>query len=121
MTDDTDNRPIAPTTAPPPAADPVARVRVRAGDGVGDFVNARGGRLYVWTTLHRCCTGGLTLLDTGLDPPARRSSHFARLDVDGFELRFDGGVHGLPETLVLELSRGKRKVRAYWDDRAYVA
>ena len=121
MTNDTDTSPTASTTAPTPAAGPETRVRVVAGDGVGDFVNARGGRLYVWTTLHRCCTGGLTLLDTGLEPPARRSSHFAPLDADGFELRFDGGFHGLPETLVLELSRGKRKVRAYWDDRAYVA
>ena len=118
MTNETDNRPIAPTTAPIPAA--AARVGVLAGDEVRDFVNARGGRLYVWTTLHRCCTGGLTLLDAGLEPPAKRRSRFTPLAADGFELRFDGGVHGLPETLVLELSRGKRKVRAYWNDRAFV-
>ena len=120
MTNDTDSRTITPTTAANPSAGPPARVRVVAGDGVGEFVNARGGRLYVWTTLHRCCTGGITVLDTGLEPPAGRSSHFAPLDADGFELRFDGGVRGLPETLVLELSRRKRKVRAYWNDLAYV-
>ncbi|HUK76701.1 MAG TPA: hypothetical protein VL117_03780 [Thermoleophilia bacterium] len=135
MTNDTDSRPIAPATAPiapatapiAPATAPIAgppppaRVRVVVGAGVSDFVNARGGRLYVWATLHRCCTGGLTLLDAGVEPPARRRSHFTPLDADGFELSFDGGVHGLPETLVLELTRGKRKVRAYWNDCAFVS
>lgn len=115
-TDRTDNEPRASAPVTGVARPP----RVQAGDDVRDFVNARGGRLYVWTTLHRCCTGGLTLLDAGVEPPAKRRSRFTVLDTDGFELRFDGGVHGLPETLVLELTRGKRKVRAYWNDRAFV-
>ena len=96
------------------------RPHVVSAEGVREFVNARGGRLYVWTTLHRCCTGGLTLLDAAVEPPARRRHRFVPFDADGFELCFDGGAHGLPETLVLELARGRRKVRAYWNDRAFV-
>ena len=58
-------------------------------------------------------------LRTGVEPPARPLSGFTRLDADGFELSFDGGRR-LPETIVLELSRRKRRVRAFWDGCAFV-
>jgi hypothetical protein len=92
---------------------------VQAGQGVAAYVHEHGGRLYVWKVVHRCCTGGLILLETGVEPPARPLSGFTRLDADGFELWFDGGRR-LPETIVLELSRRKRRVRAFWDGCAFV-
>jgi hypothetical protein len=92
---------------------------VEAGQGVAAYVHEHGGRLYVWKVVHRCCTGGLILLETGVEPPARPVSRFTRLEADGFELWFDGGRR-LPETIVLELSRRKRRVRAFWDGCAFV-
>ncbi len=93
--------------------------RVQAGKGVAGYVREHGGRLYVWKVVHRCCTGGLALLESDVEPPARPLSRFTRLEADGFELWLDGGSR-LPETLVLELSRRKRKVRAFWDGCAFV-
>ncbi len=40
-------------------------MRIRATDEVAAAVRERGGRLYVWTSAHRCCTGPLVLLETG--------------------------------------------------------
>jgi hypothetical protein len=93
--------------------------RVQTGEGVAGYVREHGGRLYVWKVVHRCCTGGLALLESAVEPPARPLSRFTRLEADGFELWLDAGSR-LPETLVLELSRGKRKVRAFWDGCAFM-
>jgi hypothetical protein len=94
---------------------------VVAGDGVGAFVTRQGGRLYVWTTEHRCCSGGLTLLETGVTAPGGWKPWLKPIDGGGFELYLDGGGHGRPRTLVLELARRRRKVRAYWNDCAFVS
>ena len=90
------------------------------GPGVADFVARHGGRLYVWTVERRCCSGGLTLLETDVVPRSRRHVGVEPLDGGGFELYLDGGLHGLPHSLVLELSARGRKVRAYWNDRAFI-
>ncbi len=91
-----------------------------AGAGVRDFVARNGGRLYVWTIDHRCCTGQLTLLRADVTrPPGWRSTR-PPLDETGFELHFDSGAHGQPRELVLELSRRGRAVRAFWNGCAYV-
>ena len=39
----------------------------------------RGGRLYVWTSAHRCCTGPLVLLETGSEPPKGAGAGLPRL------------------------------------------
>ena len=44
-------------------------MKIRATDEVAAAVRERGGRLYVWTSAHRCCTGPLVLLETGSEPP----------------------------------------------------
>jgi hypothetical protein len=93
---------------------------VAAGPGVADFVARHGGRLYVWTVERRCCSGGLTLLETDVVPRARRHVGVEQLEGGGFELHLDGGSHGLPRSLVLELTPSGRKVRAYWNDRAFI-
>jgi hypothetical protein len=101
------------------AARPAAPL-VIAGPGVAAFVARHGGRLYVWTTERRCCSGGLTLLEADVLPRSRRHAGVEPLDGGGFDLYFDGGPHGLPHSLVLELTRRGRKVRAYWNDRAFI-
>jgi hypothetical protein len=96
------------------------RIELIVGDGVPEFVAARGGRLYAWTETHACCTGGLTLLETATAPPARHSFAAAPLVTAGFEVYLDAGRRRPPRTLTLELSRRGRRVRAFWDDCAYV-
>jgi len=98
---------------------PAPRTEVTVGAGVREFVAARGGRLYVWAVVHRCCTGGLALLETDVAPPARRPFAGTALPVDGFELSFDAGRRTAPRTLVLELARRGRRVNAYWNGCAF--
>jgi len=104
----------------PSVAGSAGHTEVVVGDGVPQFVAARGGRLYVWTETHACCTGGLTLLETAVAPPQRRSFRSAPLPADGFEVWFDAGRRAPPRTLTLELGRRGRRVRAFWNDCAYV-
>ena len=80
----------------------------------------RGGHLYVWTSSHRCCTGPLVLLETGTEPPKGAVRHFTAHDAGGFEVLLAAGSRRLPEELVLELRGRRRKVVAFWDDRAWV-
>jgi hypothetical protein len=93
---------------------------VLASRGVVDLVRERGGRLFVWTSAHRCCGGGLTSLATGGAPEPGRT--FRRVDADGFELYLDPGRMGPPDALHLELKGLRRKrIEAYWNGCAFVA
>jgi hypothetical protein len=92
-----------------------------ADDRVRAFVARRGGRLYVWTVDHRCCSGRLTLLEADVARPAKWRSPVEPIDAGGFELFLHGGAHGRPQTLVLDLSRRGRKIRAFWNDCAFVS
>jgi len=115
-----DRRPVQVASDASVATQTPASPTIVADDRVRDFVARSGGRLYVWTVDHRCCTGALTLLEAAVAPPATWRSRVDPIDAGGFELYFDGGVHGRPRTLVLELGRRGRKVRAFWNDCAFV-
>jgi hypothetical protein len=95
-------------------------MEIEVSDDVRAFVRERGGRLYVWATDHRCCAGRLTLLDADTTPPDGSPRRFARVDAGGFELYLDAGARALPERLAFELTRRRRKVRAFWNDCAFV-
>ena len=94
---------------------------IAAGAEVRAFVARHGGRLYVWTVDHRCCgVRNLTLLEADVRRPPGWNPRAGPLEAAGFELYLDGGVHGRPRELVLELTRRGRGIRAYWNDRAYL-
>jgi hypothetical protein len=101
-------------------------MRIRATEEAAAAVRERGGRLYVWTSAHRCCTGPLVYLETGAEPPKGEARRFRTFDAGGFEVMLDAGARRLPDELVLELRgrRGRRggrgKVAAFWDDKACV-
>lgn len=93
-------------------------MKVIAGPEASQLIKEQGGRLYVWSDLHRCCSGGITYLKTGSAPAKGR--RFDRTDVDGFELWFDFGSKEPPSELNLE-AKGwrKRRIEAYWNGCAY--
>jgi hypothetical protein len=95
-------------------------MKIRATDEVAAAVRERGGRLYVWTSAHRCCSGPLVLLETATEPPNRPGRPFRAFDADGYEVLLDVGGRRLPEELVLELRGRRRKVVAFWDGQAWV-
>lgn len=89
-------------------------MRVLSPPRVADLVRERGGKLYVWTDLRRCCSGGITYLSTGSETPGGRI--FRPVDAEGFELFFDPGRLDPPAELHLEVKGLRRKrVEAYWD------
>jgi len=45
---------------------------------------------------------------------------FRRLESDGFDLLLDTGGRSEPRTLAIELDRRRRRVRAFWNDLAWV-
>jgi hypothetical protein len=99
-------------------------MKVKAADGVKEVVLARGGRLYVWTSVHRCCSGPLTLLEAGTERPAERppgaERRFLEIDAGGFQLLLDMGGQRPPEELVLELRGRRQRIAAFWNDQAWV-
>ena len=95
-------------------------MRIRATDEVAAAVRERGGRLYVWTSTYRCCSGPLVLLETGSEPPRGRGRRFDTFDAGGFEVLFDSGGRRPPDELVLELRGRRRKIAAFWDDLGWV-
>jgi len=95
-------------------------MRIRATDEVAAAVRERGGRLYVWTSAHRCCTGPLVLLETGDQPPSGDTRDFRAFDGGGYQVLLDMGGRRLPDELVLELRGRRRKVVAFWNDQAWV-
>jgi hypothetical protein len=95
-------------------------MRVVASDEVCRFLRDHGGRLYVWTSGHRCCSGGLTLLEATTKRPPGWTRESQPIDAGSFELFLDTGTHGLPRDLVLELKGRRRKIRAFWDGCAFI-
>ncbi|MCX6373904.1 MAG: hypothetical protein NTX16_12675 [Actinobacteria bacterium] len=95
-------------------------MKITAAEEVEERVRAQGGRLYVWTISHRCCSGPLTLLETGAEKPPGAGRRFREIDAGGFELCLDMGGQRLPEQLVLELRGRRKKIAAFWNDRAWV-
>ena len=92
-------------------------MEVVAGSGVGQFVAERGGRLFVWTDSHRCCSGNITYLQTSTD--ARDAGPFTPFESSGFVVWFESGVRP-PDELHLEVKGLRRKhVEAYWNGCAF--
>lgn len=87
-------------------------------EAASDFVQVRGGRLYVWMKRSRCC-GGVISLGAATDPPPGRK--FRRVvSTTGIELFVPEGLRRLPEELHVDLQRRPRRVEAYWNGCAYV-
>jgi hypothetical protein len=95
-------------------------MRIRATDDVAAAVRERGGRLYVWTSAHRCCSGPLVYLEAAAEPPKGEARPFRAYDAGGYEVLLDMGGERLPDELVLELRGRRRKVVAFWNDQAWV-
>jgi hypothetical protein len=95
-------------------------MRVLASDEVREHIARRGGRVYVWTTDHRCCSGRLTLLKADTTRPPRWQGRSDPLEAEGLEVFLDTGFHGQPLDLELELRGRKKRISAFWNGCAFV-
>jgi len=95
-------------------------VRVEASAEAIAFVQARGGRLWVWAAHPRmCCAGTPAYMHAATQAPAGLTG-FIRLPSDELELWFRVPAGAPPEVLEIGL-RGRRRprVEAYWDGCAF--
>ncbi len=94
-------------------------MRVVASDAALDLIRARGGRLYVWASTSRCCSGGVHTLATAHEPPAGRE--FRQIEgTTGFELFVSSRQRTLPTELHVERARRRARVDAFWDGCAWI-
>jgi hypothetical protein len=95
-------------------------VVVSAADEIAQIVRQRGGTLFVWTTTHGWFRGRIVLLEADTTRPATSGLHFARTDLEAFELYVDLRGYRVPELVVVEVKGRRKKIRAYWNDQAAV-
>jgi hypothetical protein len=94
-------------------------VEVLISDGARDYIARHGGKVFVRSHPHRCCTGSLTLLDVRTTPPSD-AADFESFDTGEVALRFCAGTGGQPNQLTIEM-RGllARRPVAFWDGCAF--
>jgi hypothetical protein len=94
-------------------------VEIVAPDEVRDFIASRGGRLYVWISVHHGWRCTLCLLETSLEHPTKGDLYFRRIRSQGFDLYLDATQRIWPKTMEFALRR--RRVEAYWNGLAWIA
>lgn len=99
--------------------DVVTDVEIVAPAEVGEFVAARGGRVYVWISIHQGFRFALCLLEASLEHPARGGLYFRRVLAPGFELYLESTQRIWPRTMEFALRRGR--IHAYWNGLAWIA
>jgi hypothetical protein len=89
---------------------------VKISADAASFVQASGGRLWVWAAHPRmCCSGAPAWMHAATEPPAGLSG-FSQVPAEGVQIWFRA-VGGLrPDVLEIGLRGTRRpKVEAYWD------
>jgi hypothetical protein len=86
---------------------------------VRDFVAARGGRLFVWISLHRGFRCTLALLETSRELPAAGDLCFRSIRANGLDVYLESTQRIWPRPMEFALSR--RRVHAYWNVLAWIA
>lgn len=95
-------------------------MKLVAPDSAVDFIQERGGRLYVWTRRNGCCGGGFATLRAATEAPAK--TEFRRVDESaGFEVYVPATMGRLPDELHVEARRFPRRIEVYWNGCAWIA
>jgi hypothetical protein len=94
-------------------------VDVVISESARDYIERRGGTVFVRPHRHRCCSGALTTLDTSVSPPTDAAA-YESFPVGGIDVHFRVGSAGRPSELAIEL-RGLLHAHpvAFWDGCAY--
>jgi len=93
-------------------------VEISASDEARTLIAARGGRVFVWISVHPGIPCALCLLETSCTPP-RGDLGFRRVRGPGFDVYLESTQRFWP--LTLEFDRRWRHLEAYWNGLAWVA
>lgn len=94
-------------------------IEFTASDEVRAFIAARGGRIFVWVSVHLAMWRPICLLETSLEPPRKKDLSFRRVKGPGFDVYLEGTRRTWPRAMEFALRRHKR-VEAYWNGLAWV-
>lgn len=94
-------------------------MRLVVSDSAADFIETRGGRLYIWMKKNRCC-GGFHTLRTATEAPPKIDFRRADDRSGGFALFVPETLSRMPDELHVELRKFPRRVEAYWNGCAWV-
>ena len=84
-----------------------------------EFIEDRGGVLYVRPNNHRCCAGTLTLLDSSTARPSD-SARYISVASEGVDIMYQSRSAERPKEIVIELrGRWRRRPVVHWDGCAY--
>jgi hypothetical protein len=94
-------------------------VDVVISEAARDYIDRRGGAVFVRPHSHRCCTGALTTLDVSVSPPTDAAA-YQSFPVRGIDVKFWAGSCGQPTHLAIDV-RGLLRPHpvAFWDGCAY--
>jgi hypothetical protein len=93
--------------------------RISASPEAEAYIRGHGGSIFIWPSHHRCCGGGLTLLDTATQRPPDRV--FEKIEGRGFTVFLDASLRTRPEEIELSLHGLRRKrIEAYWNGCAFI-
>jgi hypothetical protein len=93
-------------------------VEIVVPDAVREFVSARGGRLYVWISVHRGFRCALSLLEVSLTHPKAGELYFRRVPAPGVDVYLEATQRFWPKTMEFGLRR--KRVEAYWNGLAWI-
>jgi hypothetical protein len=95
-------------------------MKVVASASATEFIQAHGGRLWVWASSTPCC-GGTRFIEASSEPPAE-ADRFLRVSGGDFEVFVRAaGQYGLPDELHVDVGGiRRRRVRAFWNGCAYL-
>lgn len=91
-------------------------MKLVAGPDVRDYVEERGGAVYVWAKSSGCCRGRTWTLECATEQPAREFelAHAA----GGFQVFTSAGLRE-PDELHLELDR-RGGLAAFWNGQSWI-
>lgn len=92
---------------------------VSMSDEARQHIQALGGTLFVWMTVHGCCTGALRLLETAGARPEKEGVRFEPIEAYGVTVQIDARLRPSLHTLVIEPGR-RGTLKAFWNDQAWV-
>ena len=98
---------------------------VIASDRALEFVRERGGELWVWLDVHKCCSGAASYLGASCEEPppgpGRVPRRFQSLPLSEMTLHASLGVRRPPDQLHIDVrGRFRPRIEAYWNGCVFV-
>jgi hypothetical protein len=104
------------STAAAGEAGPAAGMTAMTTPEAAAFIAERGGRLYVWADMFRCCGGTPVRIVRSSTSPPRAAAGFERFSTGDFEILLHPSAGPPPAEIRVRLrGRWRPRISVYWD------